>query len=560
VRPGIPHPDFVAVGADGTSYALNVDALDVERVSTNGAVLDTWPLPPDLKAATGLAIDEHDTLYVTNDNTQGIYTFSPTGRSLATWSVGPVQALAIDGGGTVFALQVGAQAPTILKLSPDGNIMARMPAKLKTIIPGGTFDCPGGSCPVEVGAPQPSGLTVAPDGTIFDALSVDVEAGKGTSTVDVIQARSPSGALLAEQKVDGPPSGLAAASNGDLIAAIPLQDVLRFDPKLSKAIVIATEAACGPSTFREISGLAVDGQGNIYVTDPIDGNIHKFSSTGAPLAVLGDCPSREADQAEGIAVDAAGTIYVAVSGRGRLMKLAPGGADVGEWDITNPQDVAIGPHGNVFVSSDDGAVRLFSPGGKLLRTFRFPDRLVPGTWISGRFVPDFPRYSVAVDRQGNLYEAESSTPIIVKFGPAGRLLATWDKRKAPQPDQYEHIYGLGIDRYSDLLVADLENDRVQRLSSSFKTLGTWHVDGSADVATDAKGNVYTVGFRDDRVRELGPSGNVLGLWGGPGTGPGQFARAMSIAVGGKGNVFVADTGNNRIQKLAPAPQTVKAGW
>ena len=43
------------------------------------------------------------------------------------------------------------------------------------------------------------------------------------------------------------------------------------------------------------------------------------------------------------------------------------------------------------------------------------------------------------------------------------------------------------------------------------------------------------------------SGRFLGKWGSRGSGDGQFAYPLGVAVDGAGNVYVADTLNNRVQ-------------
>jgi hypothetical protein len=43
----------------------------------------------------------------------------------------------------------------------------------------------------------------------------------------------------------------------------------------------------------------------------------------------------------------------------------------------------------------------------------------------------------------------------------------------------------------------------------------------------------------------------LTAFGAPGSGPGQFDKAIAVAIAGDGTVFAVDYANNRIQKWRP---------
>jgi sugar lactone lactonase YvrE len=146
----------------------------------------------------------------------------------------------------------------------------------------------------------------------------------------------------------------------------------------------------------------------------------------------------------------------------------------------------------------------------------------------------------------------------------------------PRQDAYETSLGRGIGQFrfpkgvaldgnGDLFVADSDNFRIVKLSTtSGEFLAQWiglgsviknkQVPGSFQsprgVAVDAAGTVFVADTFNHWVQRLSPDGQVLAHWGGQGTAAGEFSFPSGIAVDVQGNVYVADTYNNRIQRLA----------
>ena len=139
--------------------------------------------------------------------------------------------------------------------------------------------------------------------------------------------------------------------------------------------VIATwgSKGAGPGQFDDITGIAVDGAGNLYVADRRNNRIQKLSASGGrPLAQWGSQGSGPG-QFEGpndIALDAQGNVYVADSGNHRIQKLSPDGKFLQQWgnmgqfgnkpqegtepgQFKSPGGVAIDVKGNIYVADTD---------------------------------------------------------------------------------------------------------------------------------------------------------------------------------------------------------------
>ena len=62
--------------------------------------------------------------------------------------------------------------------------------------------------------------------------------------------------------------------------------------------------------------------------------------------------------------------------------------------------------------------------------------------------------------------------------------------------------------------------------------------------------MFVADATNDHIQKFDNGGTFLTIWGTFGSGNGQFAAPLGVAVDGSRNVFVAEAGNNRIQKFA----------
>lgn len=118
---------------------------------------------------------------------------------------------------------------------------------------------------------------------------------------------------------------------------------------------------------------------------------------------------------------------------------------------------------------------------------------------------------------------------------------------------------IAVDGKGNIYVADADNDRIQKINQSGKTLAIFGGKGRAPgqflkpagIALDRHGNIYVADTNNNRIQKLSPSGKPLAHWGAFGIDPRQFVYPEGVAVDSKGNIYVADTVNARIQKISP---------
>ena len=312
-----------------------------------------------------------------------------------------------------------------------------------------------------------------------------------------------------------------------------------------------------PSYFHYPEGIAIDGQGNIYVADFSNHRIQKFSSSGAFITKWGSEGSGDGELncPRGIAIDAQGNVYVADSWNDRIQKFSSSGTFITKWgsegigdgEFSWPLGIAIDAQGNVYVAdSMNSRIQKFSSSGTFITKW--------GSKGSGdgEFFPD----GIAIDAQGNVYVADSVNHRIQKFSSSGTFITKWGSGGSGD-GEFSWPRGIAIDAQGNVYVVDGGNDRIQKFSSSGTFITKWGSKGSGDgefypdgIAIDAQGNVYVADSVNHRIQKFSSSGTFITKWGSKGSGDGEFDNPLGIAIDAQGNVYVADFFNYRIQKFS----------
>ena len=168
---------------------------------------------------------------------------------------------------------------------------------------------------------------------------------------------------------------------------------------------------------------------------------------------------------------------------------------------------------------------------------------------NGQF--DFPR-GLAVDGAGNILIADTNNNRLQKFSPNGGFLSVIGK-PGQGSGEFQQPGGIAFDSKGNIYVADVGNHRVQKLSPNGKSLDEWRGPdmgfyGPRDIFVSPQDEVYVVDEGHGRVVKMDTEGRLLVVWGTAGAGDGQFGDATSVAVDAKTNkVYIADPGNRRIQ-------------
>ncbi len=355
--------------------------------------------------------------------------------------------------------------------------------------------------------------------------------------------------------------------------------------------------------FRSPTGVSVDGVGNVYVADQDNHRIRKVTSSGVVSTIAGNGYSGYADgigsvaqfySPTGIAVDGEGNVYVADQGNHRIRKITTSGvvstlAGSGKAGYADgaginaqfnaPFGIAVDGGGNVFVADQGNhRIRKITPSG-LVSTLAGSGSpgYINGTGVAAQFLN--PR-GIAVDWSGNAYVADCDNHRIRKITSAG-VVSTFAGNGNPgfadgagTTAQFKSPYGVIVDWTDNVYIADANNNRIRKIAPSglVSTLAGSGVPGydagtagmarfnyPLSVAVDGVGNIYVADANNNRIRKIVLSGEVTSIAGsdisGYTDGAGniaQFSYPFGIALDGAGNAYVADQGNSRIRKITLA--------
>ena len=323
-----------------------------------------------------------------------------------------------------------------------------------------------------------------------------------------------------------------------------------------------------PGEFSDPKGIAVDENGNIYVSDTGNNRIQKlpagassWSAWGIVTAVAAGSASGEFNQPKCVAVDGEGNIYVADTLNNRIQKL---NISTGDWSSGGKSDCTEGTvlgefsHPTGIAVDRDGNIYVADSGNNRIQIYTAATELWSASGTSGTELGQFRGpYGIALDSAGNIYVSDCGNNRVQMRNPSG-VWSAFGKDNCAQgsePGEFNEPYGISIDLYDNLYVADTGNGRVEMRSSKDGQWTAWGTTGSglgefsypAGATADVEGNLYVADTGNGRIQKWTKS---TGTWissGNQGRTVGKFLYPAYVALDGEGNLYVADTTNNRIQ-------------
>ncbi len=487
----------------------------------------------------------------------------------------------------------------------------------------------GVAIPGATGSSYTLASTQLTDNAAQFSVTVSNAGGSVTSAAVVLNVTPQPGLALIAGNVGGPgsldgtgsaarllsPAGIAYDGAGNLY--VPEGSAIR---KVTTSGVVTTfagspvasgsvDGAATTARFGNVSGVAVDTGGNIYVADTGNDTIRVISAAGVVSTLAGTTgvagfadgtgTAASFNAPAGVTVDRSGNVYVADTGNATIRKITPAGivttlagthGVVGSVDgagavarFNGPTNLVANTAGNLYVADTaNDTIRFVTATGTV--TTLAGTAGVAGSADGAGVAATFNRPTgIALDGAGNVYVGDASgfvirrvTPAAVVTTIAGAANASGSTDGVSSAARFASPVGLASDASGNLYVADQGNFAVRLVSAAgaVSTLaGAPSVTGSADgtaaaatfnlpfaVAVDASLNVYVGDYNNATLRKVTPAGVVTTLAGSPGLsgsadGVGSAARFSTIqgvAVDASGNVYVADKSNQTIRKVTPA--------
>ena len=577
------YPDGVAVDGSGNVYVADVVGT-IRKVTPSGAVTT-------LAGSLGVSGSKDGTGSAAQFN-------SPAG-------------LAVDGGGNVYVSDQGNS--TIRKITPAGVVTTLA----GTAGQSGHADGTGGAASFAT----PGNVAVDSSGNVYVADQLNHTIRKITPQGVVTTF---AGTATVAGSIDGTgtgarfnnPYGIAVDAAGNVYVADTYNCTIR---KITSAGVSSTLAGTagiiggkdgtGPAAqFNFPTGVAVDGSGNVYVSDILNYTIRKVTPAGVVTTLAGDVllagfsdgtgAAAEFNYPYDIAVDANGNLYVADFYNFTVRKITPpnvvttlaGSPGQGYADGTGaaaqfyyPTGMAMDASGNLYVvDNSNSTIRKVTPSGAVTTVAGTPGRIgyADGTGAAAQF--DYP-FGIAMDKSGNMYVSDELGETIRKVTPSGAVTTIagtpgvkGSTNGTGSAALFNSPAGIVVDGSGNLYVSEQGNVDIRKITPSgvVTTLaGTAGASGSADgtgtaaqfqapagMALDASGNLYVADYGNGTIRKVTPAGVVTTVAGRAsnqgskeGTGAAaQFDAPVGVAVDASGNVYVTDEKNNTIRMMTAA--------
>lgn len=209
------------------------------------------------------------------------------------------------------------------------------------------------------------------------------------------------------------------------------------------------------------SGLAIDRDGNLLVSDSHYHCVRVYEKDGTELNVIGK--GLDLGYVSDAIQDDDGNYYLAEFGdKNRITKLDAKGNLLRQWGSTGsekgqfarPRAIVLGPDGLLYVADAcNHRVQVFTRDGEFVRAFG-----EAGTEEGKLSYP----YDLAFGPTGELYVVEYDNHRVQKFTKEGRSLGCWGGPGRGE-GRLHNPWALAVDSKGRVHVVDSENHRVQRI-------------------------------------------------------------------------------------------------
>ncbi|MDR3678342.1 MAG: gliding motility-associated C-terminal domain-containing protein [Flavipsychrobacter sp.] len=524
-----------------------------------------------LNAPSGVAVDALGNIYVADQNNQRIQKF-PSGSTSGT------AATTVAGTGTAGSGLSQLSSPTGLALDASGNIYVSDYFNYRVI-------------------KFPSGSTSGTNGTI-------VAGGNGNGNGATQLAGS---------------DGICLDASGNLYVTDPnnnrVQKFASGSTSATSGTTVAGGNGAGTATnqLNYPSSVAVDGLGNIYVADANNNRVQKWPSAAvAGTTVAGSAAGTSGSTAAllnfptGVVIDGNGNLFVSDFNNNRIQQFAPTipltfsaltpgsytaivttytGATAttapfvipGAPTVTGPSNQTVYTNANaVFTATATGGGTItyqwqVSTNGGVLYT-----NITNGAPYAGATTNTLTVYGVTAAMNNYLYRviATNSTCALATTGTGATLtvLSLTPVVNLTGPSCTTGTLTLTSSIQPATIVWQLNGVTQSTVKATWGASATTiaggngagtglnQLNGPNSLYRDGSGNIYIAEYLNNRVIEFpsgstsATSGTIVAGTGTAGSGATQLNGPSGVWVDNAGNIYVSDEGNNRIQKF-PAGST-----
>lgn len=293
----------------------------------------------------------------------------------------------------------------------------------------------------------------------------------------------------------------------------------------------------GAGQLKAPAGVAIDGNGNVWVADHNNNRLDEFSASGSFVETIGWGVSNGLPGME----TCTSSCRAGISGSG-------------SGQFSNPDGLAISGEDIYVADAGNDRIEEIATKGEYVRSF--------GTAGSEPGKLQNPVAVAVAPSSGNLWVADRNNNRIDEFTETGSFIGSFGTVGTGN-GQFKEPSGIAFSGEYAYIV-DAGNNRVQQLTLSGSYVAQFGSAGSGSgqfskpgeiVTEPISGDLFVADSGNNRIEAFNPAGSFLVSVGSSGEGEGQFKGVEAIAITPSGNAYVADLNNNRVQKFLPTYST-----
>jgi sugar lactone lactonase YvrE len=507
LSPALSVPTGVVLDVAGNLYIADLGNNRIVKVATPaggtgaGTVL-TFTGGITLNQPYGIGVDRLGNVYVSDYGNNRIVTITPAGAgavlNLGSYTLNGPRGVAVSVWGAIYIADYSNAR--IVEAQPTTVGFGHLPVGA---VSGTTL-----TLPVTIGFNVTFGsaqaLTQGTPGLDFTVASTTCVAGVTSNAACTVNVTFlPTAAGLRK-------GALVIFNNA--VPPVPILTVPLYAtgdaPLASLTPGNASVVSTGSLALTAPSQIALDGEGNMYVTNFSSDDVVKVPAGGGQATVVSTSPI-VLGSPYGVALDGAGNVYISDYQNGAVLKVTPAGVVTAFVTLAN-----------------DG-----EPG------------------------------PLAIDLAGNLYVVDFENNVVIKVTPAGVQSPVGTGNIAP-----DYIAWVAVDAAGTLYIDDQGNEQVIKVTAAGAAsvvalpglLGTAqdpnnYIDEPETVSVDGMGNLYIAddGFNPPIIWEVTAGGQTAAEYVTPPSAAALYF-AQGVAVDGSGNLFIVDSVNGYIVEVNSA--------
>lgn len=310
---------------------------------------------------------------------------------------------------------------------------------------------------------------------------------------------------------------------------------------------------------------------NLWVVNARDREIVELAPDGTEVKRFGgrgDGPGEFDGDPRGLAISADGSrIYISDEGNRRVQAFDTTGAYVGQFGAPSPgtedylvdvRGIDVSPEGQLVASDEwDYSVKLFDES-----TFGFVEKLFGAQAPVGGV--NSPR-GMTLDSQGRVYVSDWWNQRIGRWNEDGSGAFAWGFRgTVDEPGSVNFAWDVAAQPGTDrIFLANRESHEIEVFESDGTYVTRWgnrgHDPGEVEfphgVVFDNDGTLLVADSNNDRIQrfaiDAAGNGTFVESYGSTGTAAGEFDTPTGVDVAADGTIWVADTANERVQFRDP---------